>query len=266
MPPRGSPRGGRGGRGGPPGANNRGGGGTARGGGPGRAGSRRGGPPRGSTGGRGGASSGVGSRSGARGGVPAGGGSTLPPQQHSAILPVLVNHSLWNAHGQARLQQLNPDLAALGTTAERTRTTEALLKDVEALNLLASAFKSQVNRLAPISRLAPEILLRIFHLLMEMYRPGEGYRRVYGWIEVTRVCRSWRHLLLGEHTIWANNIGTIPGAYETFIERSGSHVPLHLYLEDELFEWPKYRPEWSALPLHRVHTLHCTISDQEYLE
>jgi hypothetical protein len=60
------------------------------------------------------------------------------------------------------------------------------------------------NALVPISLLPPEILARVFHLLVLEEPPFFGRRkRKLGWIRVTHVCRHWRQVALDDSSLWA---------------------------------------------------------------
>jgi hypothetical protein len=77
----------------------------------------------------------------------------------------------------------------------------------ETLRLL----RSRRNELAPISVLAPEILLGIFTHLPKLAFPVKSRRRygrryhsqaVFDQLHVTQVCRSWRRLTIQSPTLW----------------------------------------------------------------
>ena len=61
------------------------------------------------------------------------------------------------------------------------------------------------NTLVPISNLPPEILARVFHLLV-LKEPPFFVRRKLGWIRVTHVCRHWRQVALDDSSLWAQII------------------------------------------------------------
>ena len=58
----------------------------------------------------------------------------------------------------------------------------------------------------PISLLPPEILARVFHLLVLEEPPFSGGRNL-GWIRVTHVCRHWRQVALDDSSLWARICG-----------------------------------------------------------
>ena len=68
------------------------------------------------------------------------------------------------------------------------------------------------NALMPISLLPPEILARVFHLLVPEEPPLSRQFRFreqkLGWIRVTHVCRNWRRVALDDLTLWAKIWGT----------------------------------------------------------
>ncbi|KAI0277169.1 hypothetical protein BGY98DRAFT_901925, partial [Russula aff. rugulosa BPL654] len=63
------------------------------------------------------------------------------------------------------------------------------------------------NTLVPISGLPPEILARVFHVLVHE-EPPFSRRRNLGWIRVTHVCRHWRQVALDDSSLWARISGT----------------------------------------------------------
>ena len=54
----------------------------------------------------------------------------------------------------------------------------------------------------PISVLPPEILARVFHLLVREEMPLFGIENM-GWIKVTHVCGHWRQVALDDSSLWA---------------------------------------------------------------
>ncbi|VDB83405.1 unnamed protein product [Peniophora sp. CBMAI 1063] len=169
---------------------------------------------------------------------------------------MLVDHPLWDAHGTARLQQLLQEDTAPVTASQCAQRAEELVKDADALLLLSIEFKTRANRLAPISQLPPEIFLRITRFVVEAWRPSS---RDLGWVRMTHVCRFWRNLLMGEHTLWANEIGIIPRASRRFLKRSGANAPLHLYGIVGHARLGDFFLPLKQLPLQRVHTWHCFL-------
>ncbi|KAI0277170.1 hypothetical protein BGY98DRAFT_900306, partial [Russula aff. rugulosa BPL654] len=65
------------------------------------------------------------------------------------------------------------------------------------------------NTLVPISVLPPEILARVFHLLVRKEPPFCGRRKNLGWIRVTHVCRHWRQVALGDSSLWSKISGML---------------------------------------------------------
>ena len=62
------------------------------------------------------------------------------------------------------------------------------------------------NALAPISLLPPEVLALIFHFLSFEEPPCSGKQNL-GWIRATHVCHFWRHVALGDSSLWARISG-----------------------------------------------------------
>lgn len=104
------------------------------------------------------------------------------------------------------------------------------------------------------------MFLRITRFVVEVWRPSES---TLGWVHMTHVCRSWRELLVDEHTLWANEIGVIPRASRRFLQRSGATAPLHIHgitghTRDTI---ENFLPS-ERLPLQRVYTWHCLVQDR----
>ena len=76
------------------------------------------------------------------------------------------------------------------------------LKAVEAAKQLLHSQLARRNALAPISVLPPEILARVFHLLV-FEDPACFGERNLGWIRSTHVCRYWREVALDDSSLWA---------------------------------------------------------------
>ncbi|KZV66317.1 hypothetical protein PENSPDRAFT_655027 [Peniophora sp. CONT] len=120
--------------------------------------------------------------------------------------------------------------------------------------------------MAPVYRLPTEILLLVFTILASQDRPaqsvfefGEG---TLGWVRATHVCRTWRNILLADSDIWAGDVGLLPKATATFLERSGDRAPLELWAIKTSMRTRDHEfwREWRAMPLHRARVLHGTIS------
>ena len=73
---------------------------------------------------------------------------------------------------------------------------------IDAARQFLRSLLTRHNALVPISLLPPEILARIFHLLVPVELPFSGSRNL-GWIKVTHVCRHWRQVALDDSSLWA---------------------------------------------------------------
>src|ERR1700733_8430654 len=80
-------------------------------------------------------------------------------------------------------------------------------KGIDAAREFARSLLTRRNALVPISLLPPEILARVFHLLVHEEWPLAGLRNL-GWIKVTHVCRHWRQIALDHSTLWGKIWGT----------------------------------------------------------
>jgi hypothetical protein len=80
-------------------------------------------------------------------------------------------------------------------------------KGIDAARQFLRSMITRRNALVPISLLFPEILARVFHLLVLEEPPLSG-RRNLGWIRVTHVCRHWRQVALDDSSLWARIWGT----------------------------------------------------------
>jgi hypothetical protein len=89
-------------------------------------------------------------------------------------------------------------VAAISTIEKRIDTATHAWRQ-----FLCSLFTRR-NTLVPISLLPPEILSRVFHLLVAEERPLSGKRQLpVGWIRVTHVCRHWRQVAIDDLSLWA---------------------------------------------------------------
>ena len=70
-----------------------------------------------------------------------------------------------------------------------------------AMNFVRSLLTRR-NALVPISLLPPEILSRVFHLLVLEEPPLSGGQNL-SWIRITHVCQHWRQVALGNSSLWA---------------------------------------------------------------
>ncbi|KAF8195574.1 hypothetical protein BJ912DRAFT_148511 [Pholiota molesta] len=86
---------------------------------------------------------------------------------------------------------------------------EQIDKAINGYQEIILALKSQRNRYAPISRLPPEILCRIFSFAKTQWQDVTYYRSAMGidlhpmkWIRLTHVTRHWRNIALNSPSLW----------------------------------------------------------------
>ena len=88
----------------------------------------------------------------------------------------------------------------------RNAAISTIDKGIDAARKFLRSLLTYRNTLVPISRLPPEILARVFRLLV-LEEPSFSGRQNLGWIKVTHVCQHWRQVSLNNSVLWA----TIPG-------------------------------------------------------
>ncbi|ETW77498.1 hypothetical protein HETIRDRAFT_421621 [Heterobasidion irregulare TC 32-1] len=123
-------------------------------------------------------------------------------------MPAASRHSLralefWTQAKNVRISALNNLLASSGSIS-----TTSLFKQIDgkiaALREALSSLREWRNRLPPVSRLPPELLVSIFSLLAADEAPTVRYRISLGWIVVSHVCSHWRRVALDSPVLWAN--------------------------------------------------------------
>ncbi|KAI0061471.1 hypothetical protein BV25DRAFT_759335 [Artomyces pyxidatus] len=137
-----------------------------------------------------------------------------------------------------------------------------LLHDEQAAALDAlRSINGRINMAAPVSRLPPELLARIFayyakdDMIWRKKKPG------IGWISVTHVCRRWRHVALGDSRLWSHiflPLNTM--LLEEFISRSKVSPLSVSWISGYTYSTP-WRPnpwptELALTSLVRVERLH----------
>ena len=87
-------------------------------------------------------------------------------------------------------------------------------------------------------------------------------------VRATHVCRHWRNLILNEHAIWAKEVGIIPKAVSTFLERSGPELPVHLYMGKRSFAPTRHvdAVPMNNFSLRRVHLWKQVLWGESQLE
>ncbi|KAG5638349.1 hypothetical protein H0H81_000482 [Sphagnurus paluster] len=109
----------------------------------------------------------------------------------------------------------NDPLSPHDLAAEKTR--DAIDQELQRLEDSIRLLKSKRNILAPISRLPPEILSKIF--AFRAAEAAEGPSPL-GWIKLTHVSRHWRAVALESPRLWANLVFTRPKWSEEMLKRS----------------------------------------------
>ncbi|KAF9564267.1 hypothetical protein CPC08DRAFT_685438 [Agrocybe pediades] len=82
------------------------------------------------------------------------------------------------------------------------------------------ALKTQRNTYAPISRLPPELITRIFECCKEVESMPSRlqYQKPPRWIPCSHVCRLWRTIALNSPTLWTDlNFNHFTWIKETFV-------------------------------------------------
>jgi hypothetical protein len=99
-----------------------------------------------------------------------------------------------SSHSQTGIHDPSARFAAISTVD----------KGIAAARQVLRSLLTRRNTLMPISLLPPEILARVFHLLVLKEPPFSGRRkRNLGWIRATHVCRHWRQVALDDSSLWA---------------------------------------------------------------
>lgn len=89
-------------------------------------------------------------------------------------------------------------------------------EDIEKLLQVVRDRKSQRNLLAPIFRLPPEILCKVFSMVRKEDRSA------FGWIKVSYICQHWRDVALGLVDLWNDPPIWNPEWTEEMLNRSGA--------------------------------------------
>jgi hypothetical protein len=97
-----------------------------------------------------------------------------------------------SSHSQTGIHDPSARFAAISTVD----------KGLNAARQLVRSLLTRRNALMPISLLPPEILARVFHLLVLEEPPLSGGQSL-GWIRVTHVCQHWRQVALDDSSLWA---------------------------------------------------------------
>ena len=147
----------------------------------------------------------------------------------------------------------------------RVAAISAIDKGIDAARQFLCSLFTRRNTLIPVSLLPPEILSRVFHLLVVEERPffSSGNLKL-GWIRVTHVCRHWRQVAIDDLTLWAK-IRDIRMNTEWISEMvaRAKNAPLNIELDDVessnlemLFMIPQHFPHTRQLRLHNLSLYH----------
>jgi F-box-like len=126
-------------------------------------------------------------------------------------------------------------------------------KEIDATRQFLRSLLTRRNSLVPISVLPPEILARVFHLLVLEEPPFTG-RQNLGWIRVTHVCRHWRQVALDDSSLWAKIWG-IPTNTKWISEMLARAKNAPLDVEFNAITRPS-REALLMIPPHLSHTRH----------
>ncbi|VDB89200.1 unnamed protein product [Peniophora sp. CBMAI 1063] len=161
---------------------------------------------------------------------------------------------------------------------------KAIRTELDAFESIKSQLAEVLNASLPIASLPTEVLCAIFELVARNHRPrgpilreridvghsypsgnemaepdwllGQGGR--LGWISLSHVCRAWRRALLAHTALWADELGSLPDAFDEVLARSGD-LPLTLRTYGSSYR--DSSPSWRALlrqDVHcRVQKIHC---------
>ncbi|KAI0046047.1 hypothetical protein FA95DRAFT_1596510, partial [Auriscalpium vulgare] len=113
------------------------------------------------------------------------------------------------------------------------QTSLARLKSERAaVTSLLATLDAHINACAPVSRLPPELLCRVFSdlvgLEIEGGRSMDGFPCTMPWVRLSHVCRHWRDVALNDPTFWGHvNLPLPPRWADAIISRSQG-TPLSL--------------------------------------
>jgi hypothetical protein len=148
----------------------------------------------------------------------------------------------------------------------RLAAISAVDKEVDATKQLLRSLLTRRNALAPISLLPPEILARVFHLLVLEETPYSD-KQNSGWIRrTTHVCRHWRQVALGDSSLWARISVTPTNMNTTLISEMlarARNAPLEITVDlvaspnpDVFLMFPPHLSHTRVLRLHSLSTIH----------
>jgi hypothetical protein len=148
-----------------------------------------------------------------------------------------------SSHSQTGIHDPSARFAAISTVD----------KGIAAARQVLRSLLTRRNTLMPISLLPPEILARVFHLLVLKEPPFSGRRkRKLGWIRATHVCRHWRQVALDDSSLWAKiwGIPTNPKWISEILARA-KNAPLDIEFNGVAMSGEE---ALLMIPLHFSHT------------
>ena len=148
----------------------------------------------------------------------------------------------------------------------------AASKGIDAARESIRSLLTRRNTLVPISVLPPEILARVFHLLVRKEPPFRGRRKNLGWIRVTHVCRHWRQVALGDSSLWSKISGMLANTkWISEMLARAKNAPLDIDLNalrrsnlETLVMIPPHLSHTRQLRFHGLSTLHSNIIREMY--
>ncbi|KAI0066276.1 hypothetical protein BV25DRAFT_1821211 [Artomyces pyxidatus] len=108
-----------------------------------------------------------------------------------------------------------------------TQSNQMAREEFDAITVFFDSLKARVNAFAPITRLPDDMLIRIFGILRDMWRP-EG--RSLGWILATHTSRRWRNVALAHHSLWAEINNDVSSKWATEMLSRAKAAPLAFQL------------------------------------
>ena len=147
----------------------------------------------------------------------------------------------------------------------RVAAISSVDKEIDAAWQFLRSRLTRRNALMPISLLPPEILARVFHLLVLDEPPLSG-KGSLGWNRVTHVCRHWRQVALEDSSLWAKIWGD-PRNTMWFSEMLARAKDAPLDIELKFSVWTSQgallmiHPHFSHTRQLRLHNLSELYSD-----
>src|SRR6266849_1363692 len=139
---------------------------------------------------------------------------------------------------------------------------------ISTIDKLVHSLLTRRNAIVPISLLPPELLARVFHLLV-VKEPPFAKRRNLGWIRATHVCQHWRQVALDDSSLWAR-ISGVPANTKWISEMlvRAKNAPLDIDLNaaawssrEALLMIPPHLSHIRQARFHNRHGLYMLDSD-----